>query len=458
MSDTIAEYVAQWAANVKADDLPPVAVEAARRSFTDIVGLCLATRHTDYVEAARAAWGGGGDCSVIGHWVSMDAAGAAFVNGTAAHGEDYDDTFEGTPVHTGAVAVPAVLAACQAHDRSSGDLIKGIAVAAELMCRVALVQPTGQHKAGFHPTAVIGAMGAAAGVGAALGLDATKIKDALGVAGSFASGIIEYLAEGAWTKRLHPGWAAQSGIRAALLGREGFLGPRTVFEGTHGFFYAFGVEGIERDFLKITDGLGANWLMADLAFKPYACGTMCQPFIDAARQLVTRGVAPASIREAQCNVGEGTVHRLWEPRQEKSKPTTSYSAKFSVPYCIAVALHDDAAGLRQFTDDRIRDPDILDLAAKVTYRIDPKNEYPANYSGHLRVILDDGSVHEIEQPHLRGGAREPLTDAELSEKFRANAAFGGISREDALQWETVCHNLFKGNDLETIKSITLKTA
>ena len=158
-----------------------------------------------------------------------DAAGAAFINGTAAHGEDYDDTFEGTPVHTGAVAVPAVLAACEVNHRSSDDLIKGIAVAAELMCRMALVQPTGQHKAGFHPTAVIGAMGAAAGVGAALGLDENKIKDGLGVAGSFASGIIEYLAEGAWTKRLHPGWAAQSGIRAALLGREGFLGPRTVF-------------------------------------------------------------------------------------------------------------------------------------------------------------------------------------------------------------------------------------
>ena len=118
-----------------------------------MVGLCLAARDTDYVKAAMNAWGGNGgsgECSVIGHGAKMDAAGAAFVNGTAAHGEDYDDTFEGTPVHTGAVALPAVLAACEVNHRSSDDLIKGIAVAAELMCRMALVQPTDQHKAGFH--------------------------------------------------------------------------------------------------------------------------------------------------------------------------------------------------------------------------------------------------------------------------------------------------------------------
>ena len=192
----------------------------------------------------------------IGEGFRVEAAGAAFVNGTAAHGEDYDDTFEGTPVHTGTVAIPTVLAVCEVYSRGSDHLIKGIVATAELICRTTLVQPTAQHKAGFHPTGVIGALGAAAGVGAVLGLDASKIKDALGVAGSFASGIIEYLAEGAWTKRFNPDWAAQSGIRAALLGHEGFLGPRKVFEGTHGFFYAFGVDTIEPDYTKIIDGLG----------------------------------------------------------------------------------------------------------------------------------------------------------------------------------------------------------
>ena len=148
----------------------------------------------------------------------MSAAGAAFVNGTAAHGEDFDDTFEGGPVHAGAVIVPAVLAACERHVRTGAPALLGIAVGVEMMCRLSLVVPKAVHKAGFHPTAVFGAMAAAAGVGAALGLDRRQMVDALGIAGSMAGGIIEYLAEGAWTKRLHPGWAAQSGLRAALLG------------------------------------------------------------------------------------------------------------------------------------------------------------------------------------------------------------------------------------------------
>ena len=153
----------------------------------------------------------------------MSAAGAAFVNGTAAHGEDFDDTFEGGPVHAGAVIVPAVLAACERYNPDGRSALLGIAVGTEVICRLSVVVPKAVHKAGFHPTAVFGAMGAAAGVGAALGLEQRQMVDALGIAGSMAGGIIEYLAEGAWTKRLHPGWAAQSGPA------RGAAGTRTVF-------------------------------------------------------------------------------------------------------------------------------------------------------------------------------------------------------------------------------------
>src|SRR5437763_4446361 len=169
----------------------------------------------------------------------MSPAAAASVNGPAAHGEDFHDTFEGGPVHAGAVIVPAVLAACERYNPDGPSALLGIAVGVETMCRLSLVAPTLTHKAGFHPTAVFGAMAAAAGVGAALKLKPRQLVDALGIVGSMAGGIIEYLAEGAWTKRLHAGWAAQSGIHAALLARAGFVGPRTVLEGVHGLFHAF---------------------------------------------------------------------------------------------------------------------------------------------------------------------------------------------------------------------------
>ena len=156
----------------------------------------------------------------------MSAAGAAFVNGTAAHGEDFDDTFEGGPVHAGAVVVPAVLAACERYRLHGQAALLGIAVGVETVCRLGLVAPKAVHKAGFHPTAIFGAMAAAAGVGGgAASLSRARWSTRSASSARMASGIIEYLAEGAWTKRLHPGWAAQSGIRAALLGREGFVGP-----------------------------------------------------------------------------------------------------------------------------------------------------------------------------------------------------------------------------------------
>ena len=235
-------------------------------------------------------------------------------------------------MHASAVVLPAVLAAAERYGRSGADVLRGYVVGTELMCRLALVAPTAIHRAGFHPTAVIGALGAAAGVGAALRLAPDQLTSALGIAGSMASGIIEYLAEGTWTKRLHAGWAAQAGLRAALLGRAGFLGPRTVLEGEHGFFHAFGVPEIAPDFRFVTEGLGDDWRMAKIAFKPYACGTMLHPFIDCAIRLAREGVRAADVREVVCRVGEGTVHRLWEPLAEKRRPTTSYSAKFSGPF------------------------------------------------------------------------------------------------------------------------------
>jgi 2-methylcitrate dehydratase PrpD len=183
------------------------------------------------------------------------------------------------------VIVPAVLAACERHHPDGRMVLIGIAVGTEVLCRLSLVAPKAVHKAGFHPTAVFGAMGAAAGVGAALGLNARQIVDALGVAGSMAGGIIEYLAEGAWTKRLHAGWAAQSGIRAALLARAGFVGPRTVFEGVHGLFHGF-AHTRAGDYAALTGDFGTRWVTDTLAFKPYPCGTMAQPYIDCARQRV----------------------------------------------------------------------------------------------------------------------------------------------------------------------------
>jgi 2-methylcitrate dehydratase PrpD len=404
------------------------------RLVFDIAGLAVAARETDYVAAALASAVNEGPCTALGHGRRLGLYDAALVNGTAAHGEDYDDTFEGGPVHAGAVVVPAVLAIAEQRGLSGEAVMRGIAIGTEIMCRLSLVAPQATHKAGFHPTAIFGAPAAAAAVGAALGLDEETIARALGISGSLASGIIEYLADGSSTKRLHAGAAAQSGIRAALLAEAGFTGPVTVFEGSHGLYKAFAPSKTP-DFARLLDGLGERWILETLAFKPYACGTMTQPFVDCAIRLAREGVTADDIMSITCKVGEGTVHRLWEPLSDKHRPPNGYAGKFSTPYCMAVGFLAGEAGLGQFTDERAHDPQVRRLAAKVAYEVNPDDEYPRNFSGHLKAVLADGTVRELHQPHMRGGAKEPLSDRELADKFEANLRFGGFEagRIDALR-------------------------
>jgi len=438
----IAETLATWVAGLRPDAIPSTVQTTLRRLLLDAGGLMVAGRRRDYVTACRDVAEASGGCTAIGHQGGFLSPDAALISGVAVHGEDYDDTFEGTPVHVGAVIVPAVLIAAERAGRSGEDVLRGLAVGGELACRMAVVAPTAMHRAGFHPTAVIGALSATMAVATTHRLTPARTVSALGIAGSMASGIIEYLAEGTSTKRLHPGWAAQSGLRAVALASQGFTGPRTVFEGEHGFFNAFAVDEIPRDYDRLTESLGETWLLEQLAFKAYACGTMVQPFIDAAIQLRETGVGPDDVAEIIAPTAEGIVHRLWEPLAEKHRPSTPYSAKFSVPYGVALGLAKGAAGLAEFTTETIDDPELLTLARKVRYRIDPHDPYPDNYVGEIRARLVNGETVTARQPHLRGGRREPLSDTDVMVKFRANTAFGGWSDDLADAYERFCEEAF----------------
>jgi 2-methylcitrate dehydratase PrpD len=267
-----------------------------------------------------------------------------------------------------------------------------------------------------------------------------------------ASGIIEYLADGSWTKRLHPGWAAQSGLRAAKLAQQGFVGPHSVFEGTHGLFNGF-AHTTKGDWGKLLDGFGTDWIATTVAFKPYACGTMTHPYIDCARRLAAKGIKPEQIAEITCEVAEGTVHRLWEPLALKKQPPNAYAAKFSTPFCIAAGFVLGQAGLGAFTEETVKDPRLLAVMAKVGYVIDPDNPYPHGYTGHIRARLTDGRVIEERQPHLRGGAREPLTRQDVIAKFAANTEHGGWTRAQSDATLTLLSRLYNGSiDLSVMRN------
>tara|TARA_E500000075_G_scaffold18209_1_gene14902 strand:+ start:1052 stop:2401 length:1350 start_codon:yes stop_codon:yes gene_type:complete len=446
---TIAEEFSSWSKTLSVKDIPEKTQSTLKFLLKDICGIILSARNENYVKSLVETYKGSGNLVSLGHSERFDLFSSAIIAGTAAHGEDFDDTFEGNPMHVGATMIPAMLSAAQKFNLNGDQILKGLTIGSELICRLALVAPTAMHKQSFHPTAVCGTFGVAAGLSSVLDLTEKQMVSALGIAGSFTSGIIEYLAEGSWTKRVHPGWSANSGMNAALIAKSGFYGPRTVFEGEHGFFEAFALKEIERDYSHLTDGLGNRWENQNLAFKPFACGTMAQPFVDCAIKIRKKIKNLNNISSITAKVGEGTVHRLWEPLKEKKKPSTPYSAKFSVPYCVAVGFIRGDAGLNEFNEKSINDKEILNLASKVNYEIDPNNEYPKNYTGTLICKTSENEFTE-HQPCFRGGIKEPLTKDDIDKKYNANLNYSKISEENKKNLNNFIETLFTKPDFSKI--------
>mgnify|MGYP006424531831 FL=1 len=449
---SVSEKFGEWLEGLEAASIPEAPTNGAIDTLIDTAGLSFAARDTDYMQALVKGWESGeGKATVLGHAGGFDAITAAMLNGTAAHGEDFDNSYEGCPVHSGAVIVPAVLAIAEARGLTGERAFTGIVAGIEIMCRMGQITGTGAHKAGFHPTAIIGTMAAAGAVGVALGQNRDQIANGFGLAGSMAAGIIEYLADGSWTKRMHAGWAAQSGIRAATMAEAGFIGPKTVFEGTHGFYTAF-APSIEPDFDVLVSDLGQRWEAANLSFKPYACGTMCQPYVDCAIRMRDQITDIDAIASISCKVGEGTVHRLWAPLELKQNPPTGYGAKFSGPYCLAIGLIDGDAGLAQFSEEKIHGKQVLELASKIAYDVDPDNEYPANYTGHMEITLKDGTTMTEFQPYLRGGTKEPLGRDAIIDKCHANLSFGGMANDRISGFIETFETLALQSDLSALRA------
>jgi 2-methylcitrate dehydratase PrpD len=417
------QAIARFLCGLKLEDVPPEVVDKAKLVILDTLGIALASSTMDFgkmvMNVARQLGGPNSSC-LIGSPVKVAAANAVLANGALAHGLDYDDTLEEAIVHTGCCAGITALAVGE-ELRASGKAVLEAAIAGtEVMCKVGLIAPGKFHARGFHPTALCSTFGGAAAAGKLYRLEPAQWSDAFGLCGSQSSGIIEYLADGTWTKRFHPGWSAHGGVIATLLAQQGFRGPTTVFEGTHGFYRAFGGAN-EYPFEKFSE-LGQTWEIPKLTFKSYPCGSISHPYMDCALTLRQKyAVAPKQIAEIVCRTAEGPVHRLWEPLADKQRPTSSYGAKFSLPYSIAVMLIRGRAGLEEFTDEAIRDHMVLELAKKVRYELDPTIDYPRHFSGHVKIKLVDGTVLEENQPHPRGGFESPLPPEEIEAKFRDNA-------------------------------------
>ena len=424
-TDSAARRLARFVLGLRLEDVPASVVARARLLVLDTLGNCLAATGQDFgrsITETAARLGGPPESTLLGAGARVGAPSAVLANATLAHGLDFDDTREDAIVHTGCVAVTAALAAAEAAGASGREALTASIAAVEVMCRIGLAVPGAFHARHFHPTAITASFAAAAAAARIRRLSEDQLVQAFGVCGSQASGIIEYLADGTWTKRLHPGWNGHAGMIATVLAENGFTGPDTVLEGGHGLYAAFagGHDAARLDGLLAS--LGKTWELAELTFKPYPCGSIAQPYMDCAMRLRTQHrIAPGEIRAITCRTAAGPLPRLWEPLASKHAPPNGYAAKFSLPYLVAVILVKGRAGLAEFEDHAVRDPAVLDVTRKVTYLIDPAIDYPRQFVGDVEIAVTDGRALRERQDRPRGGPDAPLTREELEAKFRGNA-------------------------------------
>ena len=434
---SLTDDVAGFVVATRADDIPADVMHLGKRSVIDGIGLALAGAASQtgaitrrYLASLGIATDNGS--TVVGSKLRLPARFAAFANGVSIHADDYDDTqlavakdrVYGLLTHPTAPALPPVLALAERDGRSGRDLMTAYQVGVEVECKVAEAILPRHYQQGFHSTATCGAIGAAAAAAKLLGLDREATRRALSLGATQAGGLRENF--GTMTKPFHAGRAAESGVVAAELAALGFTASPHGLEADRGFFRAAG-GGYSAEMI---DGkLGNPWTFAfpGVSIKPHPSGSLTHPGMAVMLDLILRhDLRPERVKR----VAVGTNHNMPNALIHH-RPRTELQAKFSMEFCMAILLLERAAGLEQFTDEVVNRPDVQALVRKIDFGVHPEAE-AAGFDKMTTIItveLDDGSVVKGAADFGKGSPANPMSDAELAEKFRQCAAWGGLDRD-----------------------------
>jgi 2-methylcitrate dehydratase PrpD len=396
MERTISEVLADFTAGLEYPQIPLHIRERAKMRVLDFLGVALAGSQIPssriMIEVVKEL-GGTKESSIVGERMKVSCTNAALANGTMAHASDYDDDHRSATMHPGSAVVPAALALAEREGCEGPRLIEAVVAGYEVICRVGEAFLGTQYHEGFHPTGACGVFGAAAAAAKILKLPPKEIVWAFGIAGTQASGLEEWKSDGTWIKRMHPGKAAQSGILAALLAKKGYTGPATIFEGKYGFLNAFSFERTY-DARKITEGLGEVFIGHETAFKPYPCCRFLHQVIDGVLDMVKQNqLMPGDIKEVRVRTFKVGIDTLMKPEERRYRPKTIVDAQFSIPFVVGAAVVRRRISLSEFTEESIRDPEILEIASRVKGEEDPEytRGYPAKFPTSIEMELDSGT-------------------------------------------------------------------
>ena len=416
----ITSELSRFSAEISLDRLPAPVVERARFLVLDLVGSIIRARHdaestASFLAATRAMGLAAGNAGVFGDASRYTPGGAAFLNGALAHSLDFDDTHAAGSLHPGAPVIPAALAAGEMVGASGADVLAAIIAGYEITCRVALALPAGEHyDRGFHPTATCGAFGAAAAAARVFGLDAAGVEGAMGTVLSQAAGSLQFLVNGAWTKRFQVGWAAMNGLMAATLVREGFKGTIEALEGRHGFMQAYAPNPTPE---RAVQDLGTVFELMNTAVKPYPSCRYGHASIDAALALrAANDLKPEEIEHVTLGLPCAGMMLVGQPPEKKQNPQNVVDGQFSGPFVVASALATGAMGWDSY--QLLQDATIRSLLPKISSELDPEieAEFPANMSGKVTIAARGQSfVRKVVVP--KGEPSNFLTEAELRAKF-----------------------------------------
>ena len=448
----ITEILAAYCANLKFSDLPAEVQTRARFLALDLVGNMVRGRHDTestpvLLNAARALGLAAGSAAVFGDSARYTPAGAALLNGAFAHSLDFDDTHAAGTLHPGAPVIPAAIAAAEMVGADGATVMAAIVAGYEVTCRLAVALPGGDHyDRGYHPTATCGAFGAAAAAARVFGLDAKGIGNAFGIALSQAAGSLQFLANGAWTKRFQVGWSAMNGLAAAVLAKEGFRGASEAVEGKAGFLRAYAPNPVPE---RVIQKLGTEFELMETAVKPYPSCRYGHASVDAALALrAEHAIKPEEIERVTMGLPNKGMLLVGAPLARKQNPQNVVDGQFSGPFVVSAALTKGHMGWDSY--EHLNDNDIRAMMPKVICEEDPEiqAEFPAYMSGKVTIrARGQDFIKKVVIP--KGEPANFLTEAELRAKFHglADAVLG---HERAVQLADAVLNLDKSGDVNAM--------